>query len=184
MLGLKYGTVALAHYDPDWAKAFGAEAARLRQVPLLAACAVEHVGSTAVPGLSAKPILDIAIGCPERLRVADVIMALESIGYQYRGDAGTAGGHVLVRETTPGVRTHHVHIVELDGDQWRTYLRLRDWLRVNAEARATYDRVKQELAANHQDDRRAYTTGKAQLIAALLHSAAADSSLRLRPNER
>ena len=184
MLGLKYGTVALVRYDPDWPKAFREEEARLRQGLVPAACAVEHVGSTAVPGLSAKPILDIAIGCPDTIVVADVVMAVERAGYLYRGDAGVAGGHVLVRETAPGMRTHHVHIVDLDGNQWRSYLRLRDWLRANAEARATYERVKQELAANHEDDRRAYTTAKAQVIASLLFQAAAANSVRVRPNER
>jgi GrpB-like predicted nucleotidyltransferase (UPF0157 family) len=184
MLGLKYGTVALTRYNPDWPTAFREEEARLRRVPLPTGCVVEHVGSTAVPGLSAKPILDIAIGCPQTVEVTAVIAAVEQAGYQYRGDAGLAGGHLLVREAAPAVRTHHVHIVDLAGEQWRTYLRLRDWLRANGEARTIYERVKQQLATAHPDDRRAYTAGKARIIASLVLQAAGDASVRLRPNER
>ena len=170
MLGLKYGTVALSSHDHDWAREFLEEEARLRAA-LPAGCMIEHIGSTAVPELSAKPILDIVVGCPSGVVVSDVIATIESSGYLYRGDAGTVGGHILVRESQPAVRTHHVHIVALNDPQWRAYLALREWLRAHPEARAVYERVKQRLAADHRDDRRAYTRGKGEAIAGLLRDA-------------
>jgi len=170
MLGLKYGTVALSSHDPDWVRAFREEEARLRAA-LPVRCMIEHIGSTAVPGLSAKPILDIVVGCPSDVAVSDVIAAVEASGYQYRGNAGTAGGHILVRESQPEVRTHHVHIVALNDPQWRAYLALREWLRAHPEARAVYERVKQRLAAEHRGDRRAYTRAKGEAIVALLREA-------------
>jgi GrpB-like predicted nucleotidyltransferase (UPF0157 family) len=166
VLGLKYGTVALSPHDPAWANAFLEEQVRLQRV-LPAGCIVEHIGSTAVQGLAAKPILDIAVGCPDGVASSNVVNAVESIGYQYRGDAGSAGGHVLVRESKTGVRTHHAHVVELGEPQWSAYLAFRDGLRSSAVLRETYERAKRRLALEHHDDRRRYTTAKDSVIASV-----------------
>ena len=85
MLGLRYGTVKLEPYDPEWARAFSDERTRLLEALSDVPCQIEHVGSTAVPDLRAKPILDIAIGVSTGVPMEPIVSALQGIGYQYRG---------------------------------------------------------------------------------------------------
>ena len=167
-LGLQRETVDLAPYSSEWPREFAAEASRLHPALVPWSCVIEHVGSTAVIGLAAKPILDIAVGAPTAAPFDEVRRALERLGYEYRGDAKNDGGHVFVRGKSPNVRTHHLHVVPLEGSQWNAYLVLRDWLRRDPPARDSYQAAKQALAAEHQNDRRAYTAAKAGVIASLL----------------
>jgi GrpB-like predicted nucleotidyltransferase (UPF0157 family) len=90
---------------------------------------VQHVGSTAVPDLPAKPILDIAAGVATFDAIREISRRLARIGYLYRGDHGDAGGHLFVIESAPDIRTIHLHVVQHSGTQWRDYLAFRDLLR-------------------------------------------------------
>jgi GrpB-like predicted nucleotidyltransferase (UPF0157 family) len=172
-LGLFRETVDLAPYSSEWPREFDSEATRLSSALASLSCAIEHIGSTAVPGLAAKPILDIAVGAPPAAPFDEIRLSLERLGYEYRGDAKDEGGHVFVRETQPRLRTHHLHVVAYEGSQWKAYLSFRDWLRHNASARTAYQAAKQALASEHQHDRRAYTAAKAGIIASLLVDARA-----------
>jgi GrpB-like predicted nucleotidyltransferase (UPF0157 family) len=171
MLGLEYGTVALAPHDPGWTAAFRRERERLAAVLAAPDCRIEHIGSTAVPGLDAKPILDIAVGVDRSVAVEPLIVAIEGLDYRYRGDAGADGGHVFVRESVPRVRTHHLHLVRLDDPQWSAYLSFRDLLRRDAAARADYAAAKRELAARFPANRTAYTEAKDEIVGRLLAEA-------------
>ncbi|QFT33634.1 dephospho-CoA kinase/protein folding accessory domain-containing protein [Labrenzia sp. THAF82] len=129
---------------------------------------IEHVGSTSVDGLPAKPVLDIAllIVRPELLSFLE--NALCSIGYSYRGNKTDEGGHLFVFETSPDVRSIHLHAM-IDGDpQWNAYLSFRDIMRVNAQLREQYSRLKNRLAAAHSNDRGSYTAAKASFIQEVL----------------
>lgn len=168
MLGLKYGTVELTPYTEEWERAFLEERARLGEALSDMPCEIEHVGSTAVPGLCAKPILDIAIGVPTGASLEPVFPALERLGYEYRGDAGSAGGHVFVRGYSPLVRTYHLHLVSRDDPQWERYLLLRDFLRQNPEACKAYLDEKRALANRYPANRMAYTDGKDEIVRRLL----------------
>ena len=167
-LGLLRETVALAQHSSEWQREFAAEATRLRSVLAEWSCVIEHIGSTAVSGLVAKPILDIAVGARSVFDVSELRSALESLGYEYRGDAKDEGGHVFVKESQPGMRTHHVHVVQFGSSQWNAYLTLREWLRSNSSARSAYQEAKLALAAMHHNNRRAYTASKAVIISSLL----------------
>jgi GrpB-like predicted nucleotidyltransferase (UPF0157 family) len=171
MLGLRYGTVRLEPYNPEWAGSFAEERRRLLEALSGTSCQVEHVGSTAVPGLCAKPILDIAIGMVVGTLIEPIVSALRGIEYQYRGDAGEAGGRIFVREAAEHVRTHHVHVVDLDGAQWEAYLRLRDFLRTSRAARRIYATEKELLADRYPGDRRGYTAAKDTVVQKLLAQA-------------
>jgi GrpB-like predicted nucleotidyltransferase (UPF0157 family) len=168
MLGLKYGTAEVVPYDPAWADDFRRDQTRLEAVLARHACSIEHVGSTAVPGLSAKPILDIAIGVAAETDVAEVVANIEKLGYVYRGDAGVEGGHVLVLEVEPLVRTHHVHVVGQATPAWRDYLALRDLLIRDPVARRTCASAKSDLARRFPLDRKAYTRAKRGVVERLL----------------
>ena len=163
-LGLESKTVRVVPYDDRWPTLFDAEAVlvmdaveRLRLPPLI----VEHVGSTAVPGLPAKPILDVAAGRPADTAPSVYIPAFESIGYIYRGDGGLPGREFFRRGT---LRSHHVHLVERNGTHWSRYLRFRDALRGDPALRDAYAALKHALAERYPRDREAYIAGKTEFV--------------------
>jgi GrpB-like predicted nucleotidyltransferase (UPF0157 family) len=169
-LGVPYGVVRLAPADPAWAGVAARLIADVRDALGDDALGVEHIGSTAVPGLLAKPIVDIAILLAPSAPLERVITDLESLGYQYRGDAGGDGGLVFVLDVRPWYRVAHLHAIA-DGDpQWERYLTVVDHLRRHAELRAAYESVKRDLATSHPGDRRAYTAGKNEVVARILRS--------------
>lgn len=168
VLGVTYGQVRLVDSDPGWPQAFEQLAAELRPALGKLAVAVEHVGSTAVPGLVAKPILDLAIGLAPATDPHHVIAAIERLGYVYRGDKGDTGGLLFVLEDRPAQRIAHLHVVAHGGAKWRQYLAFRDRLRIDPDARAAYTQVKRSLGEQFAGDRQAYTAGKAMFVAELL----------------
>ncbi|MFI0369952.1 GrpB family protein [Actinomadura sp. 1N219] len=163
-LGLEYGTVRICDSDPRWPRAFEHLAARAQAALGAMTVAVEHVGSTAVPGLAAKPILDIAVALSPHAKTKDVVAALEPLGYIYRGDKGDQGGLLFVLEDRPAHRIAHLHAVRHDDAQWHRWMSFRDLLRTDPTARADYERLKRELAHQHPHNRQAYTTGKTSFV--------------------
>lgn len=167
-LGLSSGTVRLAPSDPAWAAGFAAERARVLAALGGLPVAVEHVGSTAVPGLPAKPILDLLAGRPAGNALAPYVAALTAAGYHYRGEYGIPGRHYFVRDAPDGCRTHHLHLVEHGGEFWRSHLAFREYLRRVPDRAAAYATLKRDLATRHPHDRAAYTEGKSAFIAETL----------------
>lgn len=168
VIGLKRGTVKIVPYQVEWEGLFEQE----RQ--LLARCIgnlvvdIQHVGSTAVPGLEAKPIIDIAIAVADPEMISRCTRPLAAIGYIDRGDSGKNGGYLFVKESAPGVRTYHLHLVTVEDSQWRTYLRFRDLLRGDETIRARYANLKARLKRLYPDDRGRYTSGKHDFIRSVL----------------
>ena len=160
MIGLRRHTVALVDHDPTWLMAGPSECKALQHACADLIVDAQHVGSTAVPRLPAKPILDIAVLIRTLELIPALVERMTAIGYIYRGDGGDAGGHLFVRESEPDVRTAHVHVVAQDDRQWHDYLRFRDLLRENAGLRERYRALKVALAIRHPVDRRSYTVGK------------------------
>lgn len=167
-LGLDYHELELHHVTDAWVDA----GARLRDHTASVldgeAAGVEHIGSTAVTGLLAKPIVDLAVGALLGRGLTAITDRLAAEGWIHRGDAGDQGGQVFVLEARPWFRVAHIHVVEHGASQWRDYLLLRDVLRTSPHARARYGQVKQHLAAVNADDRAAYTAGKTEVVQTLL----------------
>jgi GrpB-like predicted nucleotidyltransferase (UPF0157 family)/Tfp pilus assembly protein PilF len=162
--------VLITEYDPDWPLLFAREAQRIRAA--LGAdlvIAVEHMGSTAVPGLAAKPIIDLMVGVrslDEARRVAPG--ALGGAGYAYCADDPCPDRLFFLRRQLPdGPRTHHVHVVEYGCAFWSDHLLFRDYLRANPEAASRYAAVKLEMAQRFRTDRVAYNDAKAGYIRAV-----------------
>lgn len=170
MLGLLQGTVKLRPHDEAWHQLFAEEATRLRNAMGGYALAIEHVGSTAVCGLSAKPIIDIAVAVREIADAESCVLPLEKIGYAYRGEQGIPGRHFFTKGET---RTHHLHLVATDSDLWKNHLLFRDYLRQNPGVAAEYETLKTALAFEYEDNREAYTEGKAAFIESVLRMARA-----------
>jgi GrpB-like predicted nucleotidyltransferase (UPF0157 family) len=176
-LGLRRRTVQVVEHDPRWA-ALAADACQdaWRVCGDLLAD-LQHVGSTSVPDLPAKPILDIAAAVATLDAIPELVQRLTETGYIYRGDLGDAGGHLFVRESSPDVRTVHLHAVEHSGTQWRSYLLFRDLLQQDAGIRRQYAELKQELGKRFRDDRRSYTASKHEFIRGILKTDEAQRSV-------
>jgi GrpB-like predicted nucleotidyltransferase (UPF0157 family) len=161
-------TVALVGCDASWGTRFVDEAHRLKEADLPGFVAVEHIGSTAVPGLVAKPIIDIAVAVDIPARTPRLIRAVESLGYRYYGTFGLRGRHFF-RKGEPA--TVHLHLVHYKSNHWRVWLDFRDALRAHPEWLRRYEDEKQRLADMFPQDRAAYTAGKSPIVAQILAAA-------------
>lgn len=168
MIGLKRHTVHVVEHAPDWHSLFENEADAIRHAGWSLILDVQHVGSTAVFGLPAKPVLDIAVAVGTSGDIPELAKRLTAIGYIDRGDGGRDGGHLLVRDSEPEVRTVHLHIVEQTDRQWRHYVAFRDILRRDAAIREMYGEFKKQLAAMYPNDRQHYTDSKNEFIQSML----------------
>lgn len=155
--------VEIVDYDPLWPQKFAEERAQLLGVlgPWLRGH-IEHVGSTAVVGLRAKPVIDIMAGVEDLPASRDAIPVLGRLDYQYwpyKSDVM----HWFCKPSDE-VRTHHLHLVPVGSVLWTERLAFRDRLRADASARADYAALKDDLAGRYRDDREAYTEGKADFV--------------------
>lgn len=166
-LGLKRGVFALQPYNPAWPSAFEQEKERLRSVFGGDAEAIEHVGSTAVPGLYAKPIIDIEVGLREFASWPRFVGQLVEHGYTFMEDR-VGDMEVFMPKGPEAERTHYLHITQYGSAEWQHVLRFRDTMRGNAVLREEYVALKQELAHKYSNNRKAYTSGKAAFIQKVL----------------
>ena len=151
--------VELVDHDPSWAGLFEEERVRLAPIFKGQAVAIEHIGSTSVPDLCAKPIVDVLVGVRDLELSDEQIEAMGRLGYDYLGEHGLPGRLFFRKEP----RTHHVHVVEHGGEHWERQLTFRDVLRADADERKRYDAYKRRLAAEgHSRD--TYTELKTPFI--------------------
>lgn len=157
--------VALRAYDPRWPGLFEAERERLLALFPDDFIAVEHIGSTAVPGLAAKPVIDILAGVASMAAARALVAPLCAQGYTASAEfnASLVDRQWLMR-WAGGHRTHHLHLVVHGGEVWVQRLRFRDALRADAALAARYAALKADLAARYPNDREAYTEGKAAFV--------------------
>jgi GrpB-like predicted nucleotidyltransferase (UPF0157 family) len=163
--GLAHGSVQLVEWTARWTELFAAEAARLRASLGDLALGIEHYGSTSVPGLVAKPVLDILVGGSDATDPKPYIAALAPLGYDYAAHAGVPAHLVFGLGTN---RTHLVHVVRHGGDAWHRALVFRDALRADAALRDSYAALKRELAQRHGTERSRYTDGKSAFVERVL----------------
>jgi GrpB-like predicted nucleotidyltransferase (UPF0157 family) len=143
--GLREPPVEVVYYDADWPRRYEEEAARVGDALGPGVVAVEHMGSTAVPGLAAKPVIDLSVGL-ERLELSrKQIAAMEHLGYGYLGENGLPG-RLFFRRSEAGRRRHQVHVVEHGGEHWHRHKAFRDYLRTHPEEAARYGDEKRRLA--------------------------------------
>ena len=165
--------VSLAPYDPNWPKLFAAEARFLwATLPDTIVRRIEHFGSTAVPGLAAKPVVDLLVEVSSLEETKkEVVPLLESKGYDYfwRTDVKVPYPFFIKRDSA-GKRTHHIHMVEADS-KWWDRLYFRDYLRIFHDEARRYEELKRDLAEKYPNDRKGYTEGKSEFIVALTERA-------------
>lgn len=156
-------TIVVLPYDPKWAEAFSAIHRELDAALTDLALTIEHVGSTSVPGLWAKPIIDVDIviapGQFERVNEA-----LAATGYAHEGDRGIAGREAFKYEGKHHLMPHHLYVCEDGSAELLRHIALRDFLRTHKAERDAYSRVKLEMAQKHPHDIDLYIAGKEPVV--------------------
>jgi GrpB-like predicted nucleotidyltransferase (UPF0157 family) len=149
--------------DPSWPDWFRQEAARVRSaLPVDLVPEIQHIGSTAVPGLDAKPIVDLMVGISDPSRIPEVMERLERLGYESLGEAGVPGRWALRRRDV--AQPSNIAIVAYQGAWWQLNLAVRDFLRANAEAARNYASAKWHAVSNGADMLLAYSEAKRVVI--------------------
>jgi GrpB-like predicted nucleotidyltransferase (UPF0157 family) len=163
--------VVVVEYDSQWPARFDELAAPVRDVVSGLGASVEHVGSTAVPGLAAKPIIDIDLVVQSAGDVPTAIERLRGLGYVYQGDKGIRGREAFM--WPPGAPRHHLYVVVAGSQPHSDHVRFRDHLRRHPKVAARYAALKTDLAARYGDDRLGYTTAKTAFISQVMRDASA-----------
>jgi len=157
--------IKLVSYTDNWAGKFTKEKARIEGILSSYPHLIEHIGSTAVPGIEAKPIIDIAVKIESLDLVPQFIDPLADIGYLYEGEFGLPGRHFFTRGSP---REYHLHIVDHTTDHWTRWLTFRNLLRSDDAVRRTYVELKRTLAKEFRTERQKYTAGKSEFIDTML----------------
>ena len=159
------GAIEVRDYDPNWPVLFDEECRRLRGV-FGSAVRIEHIGSTSVPGLAAKPIIDLLVGVPSLAEAkATCIEPLLALSYTHIPEYETwlpAG--LFFRKGIPGPWTHHVHVMEPSNPRWQDHLLFRDYLRAHPETASAYGSLKKSLAQAFGDDIEGFRNAKHEFV--------------------
>lgn len=145
MIGLQRGIVKLIPYTVEWKRLFDKEKARLQAAVGNYVLDIEHVGTTSIPGMVAKPIIDIGIAVQNFEEAAICIKPIEQLRYEYRGEHGIPRRHYFVKGDP---RTHHIHMVEANSRDWETMLLFRDYLIQHPEFAEEYAELKVQLVSS------------------------------------
>ena len=157
-------SVVVVDYDPRWPRLFELESQKVASALGDPVVAVEHIGSTAVPSLAAKPIIDMLAGLRTLTLPTDAVEAMDALGYEFMGENGIPG-RLFFRKGRP--RSHHVHAVLVGSDLWDRHLAFRDYLRSHADEAEGYAEFKRKLVHTVRGDRDRYVDGKDAYAAAL-----------------
>ena len=158
--------VVVVPYDPAWPGLFEEIKSRVAPALMEIAIAIEHVGSTSVPGLAAKPVIDLDAVVSTERDVQTAIHALAGVGYVHRGDLGVPGREAFARPQD--LPRHHLYLVVLNNKAYRDHIILRDYLRAHPEACLAYELLKRAAAEKFPHDIDAYIAAKAPFIEGLL----------------
>lgn len=169
--GLGPETISVEPYDPAWPVRFEAEAARILSATNNQLIAIEHIGSTSVPGLPAKPIIDMMGLVPSFDAGRHLVVPIRSLGYLYYGENEIPRRHYFDLEDENGRDVVHLHVLEEGSADARNHVLFRDYLRAHKDARDAYAALKYELIAKYAHDRRTYTDQKADFIGTILAAA-------------
>lgn len=162
--------IVIVDYDANWSSQYEQEKSRIIDALGNSVTDIQHIGSTSVPGLAAKPIIDIILGLEKIPPLSTQIINLEALGYLYYGEFGIPGRHYF-RRGMP--RTHQIHAVQVNSDFWQRHILFRDYLRSHPQAAQQYETLKRKLAAEFRNERDHYTDNKTPLIEQLLIQAKA-----------
>lgn len=164
--------VIVVPHDPNWQRAFLAESQHLAIALGENIVNIYHIGSTSIPIIYAKPIIDILIEVKDLAKVDDRDREIESLDYIGMGEHGIVGRRFFRKDNAEGMRTHHIHIFETGSPQIDRHLAFRDHLISHPETALEYSKLKQQLAQKYPNDIQSYMDGKAEFISEIDKKAA------------
>ena len=170
-IGLKTGVVKLLPHQTEWEINAKQTIALMRSVLGNTCIDIQHVGSTAIKHICAKPIIDIAVAVNELADILPYNDVLAYNGIYYRKEEDTGQLLYLMGDLENEIKTHHIHVVKYNSVNWRNYLNFRDYLNEFPQKAKLYNDLKQELAEKHTFERKLYTDSKKDLISNLLSEA-------------
>ncbi|WP_319422968.1 GrpB family protein [Pleurocapsa sp. FMAR1] len=156
--------VEVVPYNPQWKKAFNAESEKLIAALAENLVFIHHIGSTAIPNIHAKPIIDFLIEVKNIDLITEQTSAIEKLGYEAMGEFGLSGRRYFRKENPSGIRTHHVHIYETNSPEIKRHLAFRDYMIAHPENAEQYSQLKQELAQKHPYNIEGYMDGKNEFV--------------------
>ncbi|MGD9091465.1 MAG: GrpB family protein [Anaerolineales bacterium] len=168
MIGLEYGVVKLVPYSTEWKRLLEVEMELLQAAIGQHVLDIQRVGSTAIPGIVAKPIIDIGIAVRNFGCAGTCIPAIKQLGYQYKGENGIPRRHFFVKGDP---RSQNIQMNEMNSRDWENQVRFRDYLIEHPELAEEYSVLKVKLAQQYPTDREAYLDGKAPFITQVLERA-------------
>ena len=173
------GPIVLAPHDVGWADEFSREAAEINGALSDLSIAVHHIGSTAIHGLVAKPVLDILLVVPQLDALDLRSPRLVALGYEARGELGIPGRRYFAKTTPQGIRTHQIHAYARGSEAVQRHLDFRDYLRAHASVANEYGHLKMRLAESFGTDVEGYAAAKTAFVREVEHLAAAWRAGRL-----
>lgn len=167
------GAISVLDYDPAWPEMFERERGNLQSALGSHIVTIEHMGSTAVPGLAAKPIIDLLVGVRNLTDARSrCIEPLQALGYTHIPEYESwLPDELFFRRGAPGPWTHHVHVMEPSSPRWDAYLSFRNYLRTHPDAARAYGNLKKSLAAVFNDDIAGYRNAKHAFVVAAIAKA-------------
>lgn len=164
--------IEVVPYNPNWLNRFRVEADKIAAVLRPEVIAIHHIGSTAVPNISAKPIIDILVEVRAIEKINDFNEKMIELGYQPKGEVGIPGRRFFIKNED-STRTHHVHIFQTGALEVEHHLNFRDYLVAHPEEAQAYSRLKEKLAREFPEDRESYIERKDGFIKEILQNAKA-----------
>lgn len=152
--------VRVVPYDSAWSHNFERERGRIEAALGNVVVALHHIGSTAIPGILAKPIIDILLEAPNLAELDRRASRVEALGYEAKGEFGISGRRYFRRDDAQGVRTHQVHAFAFDNEDVVRHLAFRDYMIAHPQIAQLYGELKRQLAARHPNDIAAYSEAK------------------------
>jgi len=168
---MKRGTVFLEPHQTEWEIAAKEAIRTIKSILGDIAADIQHIGSTSIKAIKAKPIIDIAVAVNDFEAVLQKRAELEKVDVIFRFDERPEQLLFVMGDFEKDTRSHHIHVVLYGSDEWNNYINFRDYLNSNTEAAREYEAVKLSLAEQYSDDRIAYTDGKKDVIDRLLSEA-------------
>ncbi len=170
MIGLKRGTVKLEKHNSQWAELFEQEKKMLLKKFPNTILEISHGGSTAIPTIPAKPIIDMFAVVLSLKDEGSMRKGLEEMSYEYRGEEGVPE-RILYVKGKPELRTYHLQLVERKSDEWKNHILVRDYFLKHPKVAKKYAELKIKLAKKYSDDRKAYSHGKDAFIKLIIKKA-------------
>lgn len=171
MIGLKRGTVLLYDHEKEWESAAAVTVSQLKHIFGDAAKDIQHIGSTSIKDIKAKPVIDIAVAVDSYDSVTPLIPALRDAGFQFSHREATGDMLFVCGDSRQDTRTHHIHVVKSNSTEWTNYINFRDYLNTFPAKAKEYEEVKIRLMEKYPYDRESYTDGKTEVIKHILRKA-------------